>query len=621
MRTLTRALAFMAVAACACSTGGEAADRDSSSADGDVTAADADMPGDETGSESLPDTTPDGTGADADVVPDTVADPGADPSPDPAQDAPADLPAETCTTCDATEATDLVTEAGPCANGTFAVTALSLAGKDFAVDAAAGATVSVVASWTLSNPPSCAACSRQVVLGVEDAVMGCMVAGKPKTCPSESEGTGISSVTAPDEPGTYNVYAAAPLADDCAAAKVAYGEGAAREVVGVLHVAPGCALPDCPATACEPAECGAIGKACGTWGDGCRHDLDCGACAEGTECGLDGACAGPCANGWLRPVGVHAAGSGKLASAKAGQQIGVAFDLEIGDPASCEGCGRQVLVGFDSAAWCQDVGVVPTCPEFAKVAISGALAVPSVAGTHVLYAVAPAAADCDAAEDAFLDEDVARVAVATVMVHAACEPGTCEGSGRVCGPFADGCGFDLECGECAAGQSCSVAGTCACSADDAYEPNDTPGKAYDLGTSTDSDVASHQSLAASMENEADWFVMHAQDQPITVMDPFVAVATPAGKPYHVSVAYVCADGSSPVYKPHDDSTCAGGGKVDLTTVPGLGQVTGYSCDSQGATVIVHFEPTCSGTIDDSGRLFVGVSSTGYCTSYTVDLHL
>ncbi|HEY8089368.1 MAG TPA: polysaccharide deacetylase family protein, partial [Polyangiaceae bacterium] len=42
----------------------------------------------------------------------------------------------------------------------------------------------------------------------------------------------------------------------------------------------------------------------------------------------------------------------------------------------------------------------------------------------------------------------------------ACTPTTCAAQGRTCGSISDGCGATLACGTCAAGKTCSSAGTC-----------------------------------------------------------------------------------------------------------------------------------------------------------------
>jgi hypothetical protein len=41
-----------------------------------------------------------------------------------------------------------------------------------------------------------------------------------------------------------------------------------------------------------------------------------------------------------------------------------------------------------------------------------------------------------------------------------CVPTTCAAASRVCGPLSDGCGATLQCGTCAANQTCSAAGQC-----------------------------------------------------------------------------------------------------------------------------------------------------------------
>ncbi len=603
MRVVIGCALVMAMAACSAGGGGEKADATKThevqtALDAREVAADL-LPADPVAADrGLPDSrealADHGDHASGDVgdapQPDTADAPGEDreePGSDPGPDAPS-----------------------PCQDGIFAVTDLQLKGNGFAVQAAPGESVLVVASWRVGNPPDCPSCARQIVLGIEDEAAGCMAAGVPRTCPDATEGKGLMSLVAPQGPGTYTVYAASLPASQCSDAKAAYSQ-ARKIAVGVLHVGAGCEAPACPETPCTPITCDAIAKTCGTWGDGCRHDLPCGDCPAGTACVLAGLCEGPCAAGILEPSDVHVGGSGPVASAEAGQDVPFTFDLAVGNRPDCEGCERLVLAGFNSAAHCQSAGVVETCPAYDTLHVTGSVLAPLSPGAHTLWAVVPevpAGTGCNGDIGGLFASSPRRVAVATVQVHAGCAPVSCEAAGKDCGPSDDGCGFQVECGVCEAGDTCSAGGVCGCSADDPYEPNQTQGTAHDLGGHTDSDAESGMVLQASIQDEADWYRIHATDTSLAVLDPFVKVNVARTGPFHVVVAYTCADGKSPALTVGEDSSCAPSGAA-------------FACDSDGSPVVVHFEPTCAGTLDDSGTLTFAVSSSGYCSSYTVELHL
>jgi hypothetical protein len=508
----------------------------------------------------------------------------------------------------------------PCATGAFELTGFQLGAGGFSVTAKPGESLLVLATWKIGNPASCPGCDRRIALGVEGEASGCLDAGTPATCPASSPGQGFASLKAPVDPGTYTVFAAPVKASDCKTALAAYAD-APRTAVGTVVVAGDCPPDTCPGTPCDPADCKALDRLCGTWGDGCRHPLECGACAAGLECSFSGRCEGMCTHGTLSVSGVSLNGGGKVASSVPGGSVSFAFDLEVGNPDPCEPCGRQAVVGIDEAGPCTDLGIPKTCPATSLAKLAGTVQAPASAGTWEVAVAVPAATGCPAAKGLFSTVPD-RVVAGTVHVVSGCGPKTCKELGRSCGPASDGCGVELDCGECPAGQTCGLDGTCGCTGADPYEPNDSPGDAWDLGSFTDADSSSQQKLAASLAADADWFRVTATDKPLAIMDPFVRITPGIPGPFQVQVVFVCNDGHAPSYDVQADATCAAGDNVDLTSVPAIAKpVWGLACDSSGKPLTFHFEPTCPGGFDDSGVLFVGVSATGGCTSYGLELHL
>lgn len=502
----------------------------------------------------------------------------------------------------------------------FEVTEFVMVGPGEGGSVVAGQTLVSYLSWKLSNPETCPGCHRQVVLSLAGEAQGCADAGIPKTCPLTTDGVGTVTLTAPFKPGTWNVRASVPQATNCDQA-VQDWEGAPGVVLEAIVVPGECTPVDCPA-GCVPALCTDLGKECGVWGDGCGDPVDCGQCPGVGTCSPMGSCTDPCGDGILDFMEVSLNGGGSLASSTPGATVDVSLAMDIGNPTDCASCARQLVLGFAGLpGYCTEFLGVPTCPDSTAKAALGTLTAPAVQGQHTLYAVVTSSdAQCPAAEQLFNVAEP-KVPVGTVQVHDGCTPKDCQSLNKECGPWDDGCGFELDCGNCPPGDLCNGNGHCYCTKDDDYEINDTPATAHDLGTFGDADPGSTHHLAIGIENEADWFRIGLLDEMFAVVNPYVQVKSGLGQPFQVSVAYLCGDGSTPTMDVHESSTCAYGPPVDLTGVPEAGgPVAGFSCPSTGEPVLVYFEPDCQ-AVDDGGLVYIGVSSAGPCSAFTVDLHL
>ncbi|MBL6975061.1 MAG: hypothetical protein ISR64_04955 [Deltaproteobacteria bacterium] len=502
----------------------------------------------------------------------------------------------------------------------FEVTEFVVVGTGEGGTVAAGQTLVSYLSWKLSNPESCPACPRQVVLGIAGEPQGCADAGVPKTCPLSSDGVGTTTLTAPTAPGTWNIRAAVPQATECVQA-VQEWDGAPSMVLDAIVVPGDCPPETCPPE-CTPLTCMDIDKACGVWGDGCGDPVDCGNCPGVETCSPFGSCTDPCSQGILEFDNVSLNGGGDLASATPGATVDIDVSLDMGNQTDCPICPRQLVLGFAGVpGYCTEFLGVPTCPDTVMKTAIGSVTAPVVPGSHTLYAVVPSSdGQCPDAEQLFNVVE-SKIPVGTVQVHQGCTPKACQALQKDCGPWDDGCGFELDCGNCPPGDLCSGNGHCYCTKDDDYEINDTPATAHDLGTFGDADPGSTHHLAIGIENEADWFRIGLLDEMFAIVNPYVHVTSGLGQPFQVSVAYLCDDGSVPTMDVHESSTCAYGPPVDLTGVPEAGgPVAGFSCPSTGDPVLVYFEPECK-AVDDGGLVYIGVSSAGPCSAFTVDLHL
>jgi len=508
----------------------------------------------------------------------------------------------------------------PCERGLFEVTGLELAGGTFQAEAKAGASLLAVWQWALSNPADCPDCPRPLVLGVEETPSACVMVRSVALCPSLSEGESLGALKAPNEPGTYNVFAAAPLARDCDEARSLFTTDPSRLLVGTLRVPGDCPPETCPGPTCAPNDCRRLDRQCGTWGDGCRHALDCGACLDGESCTLKGRCEGPCTRGVLEVTRLRLAGSGPVASVRRGDPIDLDLALRVANPPSCPDCPRFAALGWDQGTpSCLDLGPVPLCPDSYEVEIARVLPPPGDTGPHpLLLAAPPEARDCEGALAAF-SRPSQRILLSTLWVLPACSPVSCATQGRECGPAQDSCGVTLSCGECAAGDLCSPSGTCGCDGSDPFEPNDTPDTARVLEAATDSDAASRRTFRASLFGQPDWFSVDVTDGTLAVVDPFVRVRPDLPTTGTLTVAYACANGLAAALAVQEDSDCTAVETLDLG--PGRRSVPGIRCPLRAVPTTLHFEPTCPGGIDDSGTLLFGLTNDTPCTAYAVDLHL
>ena len=512
---------------------------------------------------------------------------------------------QTCT------AQGLCTNEPDCSQPLFALDALDLNGQGIAAVAGAGALVPVALGWKVGNPDSCVNCTRQIVIGFDSAPAVCFDLGEPPTCPEYDFGGGGRFFHAPPYPGTYPVYAALLEEYDCEYALEQYAL-ADRITVGKLTVEGGC----------SPAGCQSMGKECGNWGDGCGGLLHCGYCNDELVCSKLGACESQCVDGIFDITGLSINGSGKTASAAPGLNAQVVLSWQLGNPDDCPDCARQVVVGVENeAGFCVEAGTPPQCPGSATGSKTSHVKAPMAEGSYTLYATAAFAENCDVAMGNYASS-TDRISLGVMNVTSGCLPESCLSKGKKCGKWPDGCDNTLDCGQCPGGELCDAMGSCYCTSADAYEPNNTPGQAFDFGTFTDKDTESHKVVVGAVHSEEDWFHMGATDVQWAYMEPYVGVDFGLEQPFEVTVVYRCMDGYFPDgYNEVQTVGCDVETNIDLAGVAGSnGPVKGWVCSSLGGPVQLQFGPNCE-WLDDSGDMWVGVESTGECSAYTLDMHL
>jgi len=495
-----------------------------------------------------------------------------------------------------------------CAEDLFEVQDLSLNGAGPVLGTEGGPVVALL-RWRagLSGGPEDAA--AQVVVGLGDQPAFCREVEAPPPCEAPLEGVSGGFLTITGIPGTYPVRTALLQEADCAAALDAFPD-ATSVTAGLVRVG----------WDCTPRSCGDLGLECGDWGDGCGHPLACGKCPDGESCTADGRCETACAAGIFEVDGVEVNMSGTAGSAAPGQQVPLALHWTLGNPDNCDGCARQLVLGIgDAAGPCSELGAPATCPETADGFLSVFVTAPSEPGDHVVYAYAPGSDVGCAQAEATFPANPERLPIGELHVTDGCLPENCFSLDAVCGLQDDGCGFELNCGECQAGQLC-VGGLCTCSALDDYEDNDLPAQAWNLGTFPDSDAESSVEVVAMVEDEVDWFLMGATDEMWAYVNPSAHVEMGTGQPYEVQAVYICSNGTTSETAITASGTCTWT-PMDFAGVPDLdGPVAGWRCESGAGDLDLQLTPECP-TIDDSGRFFISVGTSVGCSSYELSLHL
>jgi hypothetical protein len=204
--------------------------------------------------------------------------------------------------------------------------------------------------------------------------------------------------------------------------------------------APGvCGAPD--AGACMPLTCGVQNIACGPAGDGCGNAIDCGPCPMGQTCGgggVLGQCGAP-DGGSCVPL---TCGSQNVGCGPAGDGCGNAIDC--GGCAMGQACGAGGILGHCGAP---DGGacVPQTCPGLHI----GCGPAGDGCGNLIQCGGCPEGQTCGGA---------GVPGQCGAPEAGACAPQTCGDQHIGCGPAGDGCGNQIQCGPCPAGQTCGGGG-------------------------------------------------------------------------------------------------------------------------------------------------------------------
>ncbi len=107
------------------------------------------------------------------------------------------------------------------------VTNIKLNGGGTTITVNPGASVELSLDYELKNGNvDCPSCIHQILVGYESEVLDCIYSGVPRVCPAKTTGSYSKAITAPTEPGTYDIYRTHHLTYTCEQAEAQYaGKG------------------------------------------------------------------------------------------------------------------------------------------------------------------------------------------------------------------------------------------------------------------------------------------------------------------------------------------------------------------------------------------------------------
>ena len=195
----------------------------------------------------------------------------------------------------------------------------------------------------------------------------------------------------------------------------------------------------------------------------------------------------------------------------------------------------------------------------------------------------------------------------------------------VCGVYVNGCGGQLACGDCGAGDCAEGGRRCDCPADagEVSAGNDSAATAADAGDFADSPDSSFAIPDMNLhdDDDVDWYSFSIEDAGFDG-DPIIAITLDAiaasdswndASVYELTLFLRCNNGAG------DDTECTSGARaVDATH--------GVACTASGVPsnsdepLAVTGQLHCAGTLDDSGVALVRVRKTlygGLCDGYAL----
>jgi hypothetical protein len=190
-----------------------------------------------------------------------------------------------------------------------------------------------------------------------------------------------------------------------------------------------------------------------------------------------------------------------------------------------------------------------------------------------------------------------------------CTDDTCDGASGDCVNTIDQTNPCDDGDACTINDVCDGAGTCVGDKIlDANEPNDSVGMATFLGNIDDEETypAGTANGEINPAGETDWFYYNVRDNLMGDLNPTVELQSiPSGNNYDLCVYYECFEGTGLTL------SCTTGTPHSAYGMDGC-----CSTNSGNASEMVVLDPSCDGTTDDSGAVYVEVywvAGPGNCT--------
>ncbi|MFH1809695.1 MAG: N-acetylmuramoyl-L-alanine amidase [Pseudomonadota bacterium] len=209
---------------------------------------------------------------------------------------------------------------------------------------------------------------------------------------------------------------------------------------------------------CEAKSCADLGKACGSWADGCGGTLDCGGCVGAASCDEDGACHAEC----VPDCGGSCCGSDGCGG-ECPDPCGDTGQVCDEDSCTCTGACTPLscaTLGKQCGSWADGCGGTLDCGGCSGPAScdeDGACQAPCVPEcTGSCCGSDGCGGECpDRCGDTqqVCDED-------SCACVGACTPTSCTELVKDCGSWPDGCGGTVDCGGCSGSASCDANGAC-----------------------------------------------------------------------------------------------------------------------------------------------------------------
>ena len=145
--------------------------------------------------------------------------------------------------CDSSTYTVTINDCEQCVGG-WDVSNVDMNGQGNYIQVDPGEYIQVSLDYEIANDSDNPAVIQQIVIGVEDVAYYCAYDGIPTTCPGMTSGSDTHWISAPSDPGTYDLIAARDAQYNCNDAMNRYPNQSVKMTIGTIVVEEGGCPPD-----------------------------------------------------------------------------------------------------------------------------------------------------------------------------------------------------------------------------------------------------------------------------------------------------------------------------------------------------------------------------------------